>query len=115
MEEVLIERRIFERIAEDFTGWYSLRDNQEILGEFMGLDFSANGIRVNSLKEIPEGRALDLNLVSSTTKGPLAQAAQVVWQRRIDSVRWQAGLKFYQPKLLPLGSLLRPDLYSLEE
>ena len=28
--DVLIDRRVFERMQEDFSGWYALKDTDEI-------------------------------------------------------------------------------------
>lgn len=110
--EALVDRRIFERMTEDFTGWYSLQDEKEILGEFLGLDFSAGGLRVHSRRQIIEGRALDLSLVVHRLKGPIEKPAQIAWQRELSSGWWQAGLKFYQPDMIHLWPLVRPERYS---
>ena len=92
--DVLIDRRVFERMQEDFSGWYALKDTDEMLGEFSGLDFSAGGIRVRANKKIVEGRALDLNIVSPEAKTPIQETARIVWQRELKSGQWQAGLEF---------------------
>ena len=102
-------------MEEDFTGWYSIKDSKEILGEFYGLDFSAGGVRVNADKPIPEGRALDLSLISPTAKSPIQETAQIVWQRELKAGRWGAGLKFYQPDLRRLRPLVRAEQYSVED
>lgn len=113
--EPLIDRRIFQRLAGDFTGWYSVRGAKEILGEFSGLDFSAGGIKVRSGKKILEGRALDLSLVSAAATAPVSEAAQIVWQREANPGIWEAGLEFYQPDLIHLHPFISPREYSAEE
>lgn len=113
--ESLFDRRVFERMESDFTGWYTIKDDKEIRGEFLGLDFSAGGIRVNTNKKILEGRALNLSLVSPEVKGPIQEAAQIVWQREAGPGLWQAGLKFYQPNLIHLWPLVDSKQYSIED
>lgn len=112
--EPLVDRRMFERMESDFTGWYSLKDEDKIQGEFLGIDFSADGLKLNSAQSLPEGRALDLSLVSSQAKSPISETGQVVWQREISPGRWQAGLHFYQPHLLGLWPMIDYRRYSLE-
>lgn len=112
--EPLVDRRIFERMESDFTGWYSLKDEDKIQGEFLGIDFSADGLKLNSAQSLPEGRALDLSLVSSQAKSPISETGQVVWQREVAPGRWQAGLHFYQPHLLGLWPMIDYRRYSLE-
>lgn len=112
--ESLMDRRIFERMESDFTGWYSLKDDNKILGEFLGMDFSADGMKVHSPQSLPEGRALDISLVSSQAKTPIPETAQVVWQREVSPGRWQAGLHLYQPHLLGLWPMVDYRRYSLE-
>ena len=112
--DALVERRIFDRIQEDFSGWYTLKDEKDILGEFLGLDASAGGIRVNSRKEILEGRALVLSLALPLVSAPIQMAAQVAWQRELRPGWFQSGLKFFQPDLTSLWPLIRPDHYSQE-
>ena len=110
--EALVDRRIFERMTENFTGWYTIKDEKEILGEFLGLDFSAGGVQVHSRQQIVEGRALALSLVSHRIKSPIEKAARIVWQREIKPGWWQAGLKFYQPDMIHLWPLVSPEQYS---
>lgn len=110
--DALVDRRIFERMVEDFTGWYTLKDKEEILGEFLGLDFSAGGLRVNSRQQILEARALNLSLVSSRVNGPIGKTALVVWQREINPGWWQSGLKFFQPDFMRLWPLVRSEQYQ---
>jgi hypothetical protein len=105
------ERRIFQRIEGDFSGWYGLKDHKEILGEFIGLDFSAGGIRVHTNKQMLEGRTLDLNLVSPVVTSPIRETAQIVWQRENETGIWEAGLKFYNPDLIRLWPLISPKEY----
>ncbi len=112
--EPLVDRRMFERMESDFTGWYSFKDEDKILGEFLGMDFSADGLKLNSAQSLPEGRALDLSLVSPQAKSPISEAGQVVWQREVAPGRWQAGLRFYQPRLLGLWPMVDHRRYSLE-
>lgn len=113
--EALVDRRIFQRMAGDFTGWYAIKDSREILGEFFGFDFSAGGIRVNAGKKILEGRALDLSLVSPALISPIKETAQVIWQRETKIGVWEAGLEFYQPDLIHLHPFIDPKEYSVEE
>lgn len=114
MEEMFIDRRLFQRINADFTGWYSLKDRKEADGDFLGLDFSAGGIRVRANKKIVEGRALDLNIVSPEAKTPIRETAQIVWQREVKPGWYEAGVEFYQPHLARLWPLVNPKQYSEE-
>ena len=113
--DVWIDRRIFERMQESFAGWYAIKDTDEILGEFSGLDFSAGGLRVNANRKIVEGRALDLNITSPEAKTSIRKTAQIVWQREVKPGSYEAGLKFYQPALGSFWPLVRPEQYSREE
>ena len=100
----LVERRMFARLEQSFSGWCSIKDARE-LNEFYGVNFSAAGLGVTTAEQIPEGRALDVWLVNANTKIPIYATGQVVWQRKVDSGRWYAGLKFFEPaltRLLPL-------------
>lgn len=113
--EALIDRRVFERMNEDFSGWYALKDTDAMLGEFSGMDFSAGGIRVRVNKKIIEGRALDLNIVSPEAKTPIHETAQIVWQREVSPGWYEAGVEFYRPDLARLWPLVNPKQYSREE
>lgn len=105
--ERLFERRVFERINADFSGWYALKDEGgEIQGEFWGLDFSGSGVRVHSVKEITEDKVLEVSITSSTLSQPIQETARVAWQRKIEPGLWQAGLKFYQPRLMHFWPLV---------
>ena len=106
MEEPLVDRRIFERIEGDFTGWYSVKDNKELAGEFLGVDLSGSGIRVRSVSGLPENRILHLDLNAPVLKTPIQETARVAWQREVQPGRWQAGLKFYQPRLAAFWPLV---------
>ncbi|HCD38774.1 MAG TPA: hypothetical protein DEQ77_08700 [Candidatus Omnitrophica bacterium] len=110
--ESSIDRRIFERMHDDFTGWDTLKDNEKILGEFAGLDFSGSGIRINARRRILEGRALDVSLVSVKVSEPIKESAQVIWQRELSPGWWQAGLRFYHPGLAHLWPLVHPEQYQ---
>lgn len=118
--DVLIDRRVFERMQEDFSGWYALKNSDEMLGKFSGLDFSAGGLRVRANKKIVEGRALELNIVSPEAKTPIRETAQIVWQREVKSPegdkpgRYEAGVEFYRPDLARLWPLVNPKQYSEE-
>lgn len=113
--DALVDRRVFERLEEPFSGWYSIKDAPEVLGEFYGLDFSAGGIRVHTNRQMLEGRALDLRLVSRDATSPISETAQVVWQRENESGVWEAGLKFYNPDLIRLWPLINPKEYHKED
>jgi hypothetical protein len=111
----LIDRRVFERFTENFTGWYALKGSAEIIAEFSGEDFSAGGIRVKADKKIPESRALDLCLVSPNAASPVKEAAQVVWQRESRPGGWEAGLEFYRPDLFHLHPFVDAEEYKHDE
>ena len=111
--ERLFERRVFERINADFNGWYALKDEAgQIRGEFWGLDFSGSGIRVHSAQEIIEERVLEVSINSPALNQPIQETAQVAWQRRIEPGLWQAGLKFYQPRLMHFWPLVESKQYE---
>lgn len=111
----LIDRRVFERFTESFTGWYALKDNAEIIAEFSGEDFSAGGIRVRADKKILESRALDICLVSPNVKSPVKETCRVVWQRESRLGGWEAGLEFYQPDLAHLHPFVDAEEYRRED
>lgn len=113
--DVSIDRRVFERMSGNFSGWYALKDADEMLGEFSGLDFSAGGLRVRANKKILEGRALELNIVSPEAKTPIRETAQIVWQREAKPGWYEAGVEFYRPDLARLWPLINPKQYSREE
>lgn len=106
MEEMFIDRRLFQRINADFTGWYSLKGRKGVEGDFLGLDFSGSGIRVDSVKEIPYDRILDVSINSDALKSSLKESAQVIWQKELLPGKWQAGLKFFQPRLAAFWPIL---------
>lgn len=105
--ERLFERRVFERINADFSGWYALEDEgSQVHGEFWGLDFSGSGVRVNSAKEIAEQKVLEVNITSPAFSQPIQETARVAWQRMVEPGLWQAGLRFYRPKLMNFWPLV---------
>lgn len=111
----LIDRRVFERFTESFTGWYALKDSSEIIAEFSGEDFSAGGVRVKADKKILESRALDLCLVSPNAASPVKETGRVVWQRESRPGSWEAGLEFYRPDLFHLHPFVDAEKYKRED
>ena len=101
----LVERRMFARMEQSFSGWCSIKDARE-LNEFSGVNFSATGLGVTTVEQVPEGRALDVWLVNANTKIPIYTTGQVVWQREFESGRWHVGLEFYKPELARLLPLI---------
>lgn len=113
--DALIDRRVFERFTESFTGWYALKDSSEIIDKFSGEDFSAGGIRVRADKKILESRALGLSLVSPSVASPIRETGRVVWQRESRLGGWEAGLEFYRPDLFHLHPFVDAEEYRREE
>ena len=110
MEEVIEERRLFERFSARFPAKF--KDSRNDYGTEVFLrDACAGGARLLSRERSFINDSLSLLVVLPDDQGPITLNGCVVWAKPQD-VMWEIGITFHRIELLKLHRLFK---FSLQE